>query len=221
MPATAAAPRLYTIPKPGGGERLMTGLSRPDARSWLGLAVAAAPAVERALGPEVLGNRWDGARGRLRPFRPGLRRGRAAAARMAERADTLIRTDVAGCYGSIAPGVVERALRRVGAGRDTASSAARAAGRWSELGVPGLPVGPEPSALFANAVLASADEALRLAGVRFLRWVDDLLLDPGRRSAADALAIVDEAWARAGLVRASAKTAFGLGDASSLWCGYE
>ena len=48
--------------------------------------------------------------------------------------------------------------------------------------MPGLPVGPEPSAVVANAVLTPVDRALSDAGIRHLRWVDDLVLaaeDPG------------------------------------------
>ncbi len=220
MSATATAPRTYTIPKPAGGHRLMTELSPRDARVWLGLANAAAPAVERWLGPEVLGNRWDIAGGALRPVRPALRVAREVAACLAASSETLVRTDVRDCYGSIRPGALESSLRRAGVSREAAARAARAAGAWNEQGIPGLPVGPEPSALFANAVLGSADSALRRAGLRFARWVDDLLVDPGHRAPSDVLAVLDEAWASVGLVRAEHKTSLGLSDASSLWRGY-
>ena len=48
--------------------------------------------------------------------------------------------------------------------------------RIARAGTPGLPIGPEPSAVLANAVLATADAAATHAGVRLLRWVDDVVL---------------------------------------------
>jgi hypothetical protein len=48
--------------------------------------------------------------------------------------------------------------------------------RFRDLGVRGLPVGPEPSAILANAVLVRLDDAIRGSGVRHLRWVDDVVL---------------------------------------------
>jgi hypothetical protein len=198
----------------------MTELSPPDARAWLGLATVAAPAVERWLGPEVLGNRWDLSWGAVRPFRPALRRARGIGARLAATAEALVRTDVRDCYGSIRPEALEGSLRRAGVDGETALGAARVVGTWNALGVPGLPVGPQPSALFANAVLGSADAVLRRAGVRFARWVDDLLIDPGRRGPSDVLAILDEAWTTVGLTRAVHKTSFGMGEPSALWGGY-
>ena len=44
------------------------------------------------------------------------------------------------------------------------------------VGVRGLPVGPDASAVLANAVLAPVDRALREAGIDHLRWVDDVVL---------------------------------------------
>jgi len=47
-----------------------------------------------------------------------------------------------------------------------------------------LPVGPEPSAVLANAVLAPVDLAVAAAGVPHVRWVDDVVaFVPGRRRA--------------------------------------
>lgn len=46
---------------------------------------------------------------------------------------------------------------------------------WEE-GVTGLPIGPEPSAIIANAVLGPVDEAIRGSGCQPLRWVDDWVL---------------------------------------------
>ena len=47
--------------------------------------------------------------------------------------------------------------------------------RLGQTGVRGLPVGPDPSAWMAEAVLAIADERARLAGTAPIRWVDDVV----------------------------------------------
>src|SRR5439155_6038536 len=66
--------------------------------------------------------------------------------------------------------------------------------RIARAGTPGLPIGPESSAVLANAVLAAADGAATHAGVRLLRWVDDVVLvGPDRWSVVRAF----DAWAQA------------------------
>src|SRR5205809_1035983 len=62
-------------------------------------------------------------------------------------------------------------------------------------GVRGLPVGPDPSAILANGILAIADRAAAAeAGGHPIRWVDDVVLvAAGRRSATRAF----DAWRRA------------------------
>jgi hypothetical protein len=65
--------------------------------------------------------------------------------------------------------------------------------RLEDDGVAGLPVGPEPSAVLANAVLGSADRSLRSQGYAFARWCDDVVV----RTASGDVAAVHEAWAAA------------------------
>ncbi|MGZ8565572.1 MAG: RNA-directed DNA polymerase, partial [Actinomycetota bacterium] len=60
-------------------------------------------------------------------------------------------------------------------------------------GLRGLPVGPEASAILANAVLAGADLAARHAGAGVVRWVDDVaLVGPDRRTVLRSF----DAWAK-------------------------
>ena len=135
--------------------------------------------IERSLGPEVLATRvriddpwaratWRRARARWRAL---LR----AAIDAAPRGTAFLTTDVRECYASITPGTIERLL-----GPD-AAVAAEIPRRLAEHGVRGLPVGPAPSAVLANAALAPLDAALRAGGVRHVRWVDDVVAW-GRRS---------------------------------------
>jgi Reverse transcriptase (RNA-dependent DNA polymerase). len=48
--------------------------------------------------------------------------------------------------------------------------------RLQDEGVKGLPIGPEPSAVLANLVLAEGDRALREASAPHVRWVDDFVV---------------------------------------------
>jgi hypothetical protein len=72
--------------------------------------------------------------------------------------------------------------------------------------VRGLPIGPEPSAVLANAVLAEMDGAIRRAGARHLRWVDDVFLWGTRADVRRALGALDDALSRAGLALHPEKT---------------
>ena len=88
--------------------------------------------------------------------------------------------DVRDCYASISPETLAELL-----GPEAAHAIAFLR-RFHECGVRGLPIGPEPSAILANAVLSRLDDAIRRSGVRHLRWVDDIALwgptaDVGRR----------------------------------------
>jgi hypothetical protein len=177
------------------------------------LVASVAPIVEAGLSPAVAANRveWCG----VRP--PALRLAswreeRAAFAGrldgLARRAPCLVLADVRDCYGSITPTVVERSLRRLGCGANAAAEVRRFLERLRVLlGIRGLAVGPDPSAVLANAVLAEADAALATMGVRHLRWVDDVVAAAPARPAAEAvLRVLRRTLARAGLELNEAKT---------------
>jgi hypothetical protein len=74
----------------------------------------------------------------------------------------------------MSPAMVGDALRR--AGIPTAHEVHGFLSGLERVGVEGLPVGPDASAVLANAVLAQVDRRLRDAGVEHLRWVDDVVL---------------------------------------------
>jgi hypothetical protein len=169
------APRFEPIPKPGGGVRWLTRLDPAGEAAYRAAVRPLAGRIERILGPEVLASRTRPSPGgwRLAPWGPARAAwARAIRAALAEtrREPAFAVADVRDCYGSITPETVEAVL---------GPEAARAAGflRWlRDLGVRGLPVGPEPSAVLANAILARLDRALRTSEVRHVRWVDDLVL---------------------------------------------
>ncbi|MEP7059286.1 MAG: RNA-directed DNA polymerase [Actinomycetota bacterium] len=167
--------------------RRLTLLGPADASAYAHAVSRVTPAVERRLGPEVFANRVPGG-GSLEPWRAARIRWRRSAGRLVAAGPSCA-LDVLACYDSIHPEVVGRALEHLGiadvAGREIVSVLAAFRG----AGVPGIPVGPAPSAVLANAVLANVDMHLRRNRVRFVRWVDDILisgdthsLDAGERA---------------------------------------
>jgi hypothetical protein len=112
-----------------------------------------------------------------------------------------VRADVRDCFGSIDERVLRRAL---GDRADDVVAVLRTL--WDE-GVRGLPVGPDPSAILANWVLAPVDQAVREAGGSPTRWVDDWLV-PVRdlRSGEAVLRAVERSLKRIGLEAHPAKT---------------
>jgi len=172
--------RIVQTTRPGGGHRFLVVLDGPDARAYDHAVARLTQRIERSLGPGVLANRAVGrgtiATARLEPWRPAWQRWRRGL-RVASGAP-LLRMDVEGFYGSVGEQTLRRAL---GADADGVLDVLRAL--WNE-GVRGLPVGPEPSAILANAVLASVDTAIRDAGVFAMRWVDDWVVPVVSTSAA-------------------------------------
>jgi hypothetical protein len=117
----------------------------------------------------------------------------------------------------MSPAIVGDALRR--AGIPTACEVEGFLSSLEFVGVEGLPVGPDASAVLANAVLAQVDRTLREAGVEHLRWVDDVVLSGVDASAA--LSVFRTALASIGLRANETKTrivtdARGLGAAGAV-----
>lgn len=188
--------RTVVVAKPGGGIRTLTVLGPRDLRRYESVVAAVVPSVERALGRVAAANRaqldatglrleaWPRARGRYR---------RAVASAVAGPFRAAFVGDVSDCYGSITLAEVARALRRIGV-REVGVEPVVETLRWfEELGVRGLPVGPTPSAVLANAVLAPVDRALTGAvDGPVLRWVDDVVAFATDRHSAGRAAVAFE-----------------------------
>jgi len=195
--------------KPGGGERRIARLDPIDDETYRRLVTPIVPRLERSLGPRAFANRATGG-AHLRPW-PAARRAwrRAVVAALAgEPHVVIVAADVRECYGSIR----DAALAAAGMGEELRSFL-RA---LSDHSVDGLPIGPEPSAILANGILAVADREAAAAGCRPIRWVDDVVFAAaGRRTARLAF----DAWRRSlrdlGLEVNEGKTrwAFGRSDA--------
>ena len=140
---------------------------------------------------------------RLAPWRPARAAWRKALRRVtieAKRGTTFAVADVHDCYGSISPETIAALL---------GPEAARAVDflrRFHERGVRGLPIGPDASAVLANAVLSELDRAIRNTGARHLRWVDDVVLWGSRGDVRHALRALDDAAARMSLALHPEKT---------------
>ena len=162
-----------------GGVRILTVLEPAARDEYLALVAPVAPAIESALQECVVANRVarsiaDPPELRLRPWRFERRAFGMRLRRLAASAPTIALADVRRCYASISPSTVAWILGDLGVG--SATAIARFLARLERAGSRGLPVGPTASAVVANAVLARADDALRSAGIRHVRWVDDVVM---------------------------------------------
>lgn len=201
-PALRRPPRTEVIPRPGGGVRRLIRLDTVDADTYRRLVARVAPAIERSLGPRVIANRVSGPPLRLEDWRAAHRRWRRA---LGSGSGLRLRLDVADCYASMRPGTVAAALASLGA---DAEELGRFLHQLAEHGVAGLPVGPEPSAVLANAVLHRLDVAIVATGTPHVRWVDDVVaVAEGRRDAQRVLDAARRSLEEVGL-RPNAKKTF-------------
>ena len=166
-----------------------------DTRAYERAVGAIASAIDRHLLAGVLANRVD-RRGRPLPFMPARRAWERAIAGCATTGprDAALLADVRRCYRSIGVPAVDSALRSIGIGSAHRAPVLEFLERLEHAGIHGLPIGPAPSAVLANGVLAIADAAAARTGARVFRWVDDVVfVGPGPRAASAAF----DAWALA------------------------
>jgi hypothetical protein len=199
--------RVAFLSKPNGAHRRLAVLDPTvHARYRMAVAQVAGP-VERALGHEVTGSRCV-ATGRRLALEPWRRARRRHVRRVASWRCGVVRLDVRNCFASMSFEVVEEALARTRVARPAGQAVLDLLRAFEADGIAGLPVGPEPSAVLANAVLASADRSLRMLGLRFVRWSDDVTVAV---AGGDPRAVA-EAWTAAlaplGLRPAHEKTRF-------------
>jgi hypothetical protein len=203
--AGARGLRFEPIPTPAGGIRWLTRLDPATDAAYRDAVRDLAGRIERSLGPEVFAIRTRPRRGAWRPdpwppARAAWRRTLRGAIRDAAGGTTFAVADVRDCYASISPATIGAIL---GPG---AAATIRVLRRLHEHGVRGLPVGPDASAILANAPLSRLDRAVRSSGVRHLRWVDDVVLWGGRGDVRRALARLEAAAAGMGLALRHEKT---------------
>jgi len=191
-------PRFEPIPKPDGGIRWLTLLDPAGDAEYRDAVGPLAGRIERSLGPEVFAirSRPGNTGGRLDPWAPARlawRRTLDRAVREATRGTVFAVADVRDCYGSISSETIHRLLG------PEAAHAVAVLRHLSHHCVRGLPVGPDPSAILANAPLSRLDRAIRRHGPRFVRWVDDVVLWGERDDVRRAVAALAPAAAGVGL----------------------
>jgi hypothetical protein len=171
----------------GGGDRWLVRLDPRDQRTYRELVLPLVPRIERSVGPLAFAAR-PSSDGGLRPW-PGARSAwRRAVRRSIMRASgsVVIVSDVRDCY----PSMGERALEAV-ACSDQLRTFLRGV---ADAGVRGIPVGPDPSAILGNGVLAYADRAAAAGGCRPIQGGEEVVRGvAGRRPVIRAF----DAWRRA------------------------
>lgn len=187
------------VPRAAGGVRTLTALEP--------VAATAYAAVVRAAAVRVAGYGITLGAGGLADAR---RDWHHAVAASTGPGTVAIRSDVRDCYASITPSAVEAGLRDARADRAALARIVEMLRSMERGGVTGLPVGPAPSAILADAVLAIGDRAAVRDGGRIVRWVDDVVIIADDRPTA--LRAFD-AWRRTldllGLVPHEGKTIIG------------
>jgi Reverse transcriptase (RNA-dependent DNA polymerase) len=183
LEAVSARPVLSALPvrRRSSGKALRTiHLLDPfEHATYRALLSRLAPSIERTLTNAVAADRVWSADGplRLQPWRSARRRYRSLVGRLfAHRPGAILVADVRECFGRIRSHVVAEALARAGCLREDVGMLESLLDRMESAGVTGLPVGPEPSPVLANAVLSTADRAIAGEGGRHVRWVDDFLV---------------------------------------------
>lgn len=176
------AARLIPVSK-RDGVRWLTVLNGRAAAAYRARVSRVAPRIESVLAPGVIGNRLApfgrpnaGPGFHLEPWRSARRRLLAETRRRLATRRALLMTDVKACFPSIRLEIVNERLLELGCQPAEVRRITSVLDEFRRQGVIGLPVGPEPSAILANAVLEAADRAIAVEGADHLRWVDDFLV---------------------------------------------
>ncbi|MFI5353210.1 MAG: RNA-directed DNA polymerase, partial [Candidatus Binatales bacterium] len=129
-----------------------------------------------------------------------------------ERAERpfMCRTDVTKFYPSICLDLLRGALLKRGCDASVVRRVTRVLESWGTLdGLPGLPIGPEGSAVLGNFFLDPVDRSIIAAGADHRRYGDDILIFTEGRSLSEALvALLDSELSSLRLVRSEEKTEY-------------
>jgi hypothetical protein len=192
--------------------RLLTVLEPGAATSYEAAVAVLVPFIERSLSASVVANRATLVSSvppslRLEPWQAARQRFAREAGRLVRFAGAMLVADVRSCYASIGSQMVSRRLLVLGCPHPEIGVIRSLIESFQGAGVPGLPIGPDPSAVLANAVLSEMDESLASLGAEHLRWVDDFFVfTPNAEAALAAHAALRRALRRVGLELADEKT---------------
>lgn len=180
-PSGRSSVRFESVPKPGGGVRTLSLLDPADASDLTSALDRVVHRIEGSIGREVMANRVRGPNLKLAPWRPARARWVDGIDRRlrAPRPPVIVLADVRDFYPSIGVASLTSALLGAGVPMRDLAPILSILGWFREDGVRGLPVGPEPSAVLANAILVAGDRALSGSGTPHMRWVDDIVAFAG------------------------------------------
>ena len=151
--------RLVTAPK-RNGTRWLVRLDEPSAARYAAAVVPGGRAVEAGLSSAVVANRVAGVRSDpprivLEPWRIARDRFHRAVSELAAGCAEVVVADVRSCYPSVTHGALHLSLRRLGCDLADIARVLDALCRFEAVGVMGLPVGPEPSAVCSPPLVAA------------------------------------------------------------------
>lgn len=116
------------------------------------------------------------------------------------------KTDVADYYASVDHHVLLERMSRWRCGLEDIRLVMTMLHEWSLMGLSGLPIGPEASAVLGTALLINVDEALARVGVSHYRYMDDIVVIGRGLMADDLSTVVDNTLEPLQLRRSEAKT---------------
>jgi hypothetical protein len=152
---------------PAGKRRLLTRLDPAEATLYHRVTEIAIP--RPPVGARSFGSAHP--RGR-RPWHQERVAWRAEVRGALDGAGAVHVSDVADCYPSIGATAIRMAARWASGDPEPLLAFLE---RMHEGGAVGLPIGPDPSSVIADAVLAIADQRATTAGIAPIRWVDDVV----------------------------------------------
>ncbi|MEX0991990.1 MAG: RNA-directed DNA polymerase [Actinomycetota bacterium] len=218
--AATRTPTFTPIPKRTGGTRIITHLATREAARYARLVARVTRQVDGALARGVATDRLACGGRALESSRGARRRFRAALTDLRGADIVLARVDVRDCFPSITPVTVERCLVDLGCHPTEVLPVRRFLEELGDLGVRGVPVGPQVSGILANAVLQQVDRSLEREHVPFARWVDDVFVAAAdERSATDIVERIAETLSAIGLRLNRDKTGIGPGHAADRLAG--
>lgn len=172
-------PRTFVAPKMTGGFRTVTQLDPTDTLLYSAAVHAIAPAIEASRAPTDqvfsfrLAAREDGYLWRTELGWVDFV-ARAKVLSEEETCSYVLVADISDFYGQIGISTVGEALEDAGVSTTWAKNIGNMLVSYAGRRGRGLPIGPHPSALLAEAVLGRVDRHLLRNGRPFVRYVDDI-----------------------------------------------
>ena len=169
-------PRALAWPKARGGYRVVHQLEPLDAIVYVALVHAVAPQIAASrMGPEVACSyRINVDRSSFFVGGSGFARYREQCEKLSKQYDYVLTTDVSDFYNQIYLHRVCNAIELVSTNKDAGAEIERFITRLNNKASQGIPVGPAPSVVLAEAVMMDVDQHIANEGFDHVRYVDDI-----------------------------------------------